>query len=175
MFTSNDVQERRLRRYRGNNGLSRFFYEFLERFLLYGTLDKKKGSSGNSFEDRVITVENLILDFRSVETKFPFPPSDMEYSDWMKNDSGNSRFGDEQVDEDKALKYTTRPEWPLCTWRTWLRRMTIMRNINEMYGGLIYERIGTISMLVNGRLETTLDLMDELAKVDVHSPLDTWV
>ncbi|CAP96877.1 hypothetical protein E8E15_006204 [Penicillium rubens] len=174
MFTSNDVQERRARRYRGNNGLSRFFYEFLERSLLYGTLDKK-GSSGISLEDRVITVENLVLDFRSAETKLPFPPSDMDYSDWMKKDFGNSRFSNEQVDEDEALKYTTRPEWPLCTWSTWLRGMTIMRNINEMYGGLIYERIGTISMLVNGGLETTVDLTGELAKVHVYSPLDTWV
>jgi hypothetical protein len=43
------------RRYRGNNGLSRFFYEFLERSLLYGTLDKK-GSSGLSWTSLLVNM-----------------------------------------------------------------------------------------------------------------------
>lgn len=41
------------------------------------------------------------------------------------------------------------------------------------FGGIIYERIGTIFMMVNGRLETTLDLADGLAKLLVQSHPDT--
>jgi hypothetical protein len=48
-----------------------------------------------------------------------------------------------------------------------------MGYITERHGSLIYERIGTITMLLNGRRMTTVDLADRLAKVLIQSPLYT--
>ncbi|KAJ5952847.1 uncharacterized protein N7479_011260 [Penicillium vulpinum] len=57
-----------------------FFYALLERFLRYGPVGVKKGKKmrrnvwNPSYEDREISVENLVLEFRSAQTGPPFPP-----------------------------------------------------------------------------------------------------
>ena len=55
------------------NRLNCYFYAILNRFLLYGPVGEKKGGSGNSYEDRVITVENLVIDFHSAKRNLPSP------------------------------------------------------------------------------------------------------
>ncbi|CAI7578223.1 unnamed protein product [Penicillium viridicatum] len=146
------------------------FYAILDRFLPYGPVSEKKGDSGTPYEDRVITVENLVIDFRSAERNLPFPPRDMGYRDWLAH-IANTWHGDQRVD--KAPKYETRPKWPLYLLRSWLKSTIGMGYGTAEFGAIIYERIGTIFMMVNGRLETTLDLADGLAKLLVQSPPDT--
>ena len=57
--------------------------------------------------------------------------------------------------------------------RAWLKFTTSIDFEHAELGEIIYERIGTIFMMVNGRLETTLDFADGLAKLLVQSPSDT--
>ncbi|CAG8903479.1 unnamed protein product [Penicillium egyptiacum] len=98
---------------------------------------EKKGGSGNSYEDRVITVKNIVYDFHSAEKNLPSPPRDTEYCDWLDNDAHTSRYNDERTGEmSEDLKYKTRPQWPLYSWTKWLRTMTNMGYITEEYGGL---------------------------------------
>ncbi|KAJ6183942.1 hypothetical protein N7519_005243 [Penicillium mononematosum] len=174
ILTCNDVKQARERGGRGGgyNTINWLFPAFLDRFLLHGPVGEKKGGSVNSYEDRVITVENLIFDFHSAETKLPFPPLDIEYQHWLDNGPTDPLYiRMSEMSED--LKYKARPHWPLRSWTEWLRDITNMGYITEKHAGLIYERIGTISMLLNGRRMTTVDIADRLAKVLIQSPLYT--
>ncbi|KAJ5515901.1 hypothetical protein N7527_007461 [Penicillium freii] len=74
------------------------FYAILDRFLPYGPVNEKKGGSGTPYEDRVITVENFVIDFRSAERNLPFPPRDMGYRDWLTH-IANTWHGDQRVDK----------------------------------------------------------------------------
>ncbi|KAJ5800362.1 uncharacterized protein N7518_002430 [Penicillium psychrosexuale] len=144
--------------------LNHCFYRYLDRFLTYGPVGRKDGREDSyEDEDRGIIVENLVLDFHSAETELPFPPGHMSYEDWEAKRCGNPRCDDEQMDE--VLKYKTRPQWPLSAMRLWLAFITKMGYGVEDYGSILYESIGTISLLLNGRLETAFDLADQLAEV----------
>ncbi|CDM31305.1 hypothetical protein PROQFM164_S02g001455 [Penicillium roqueforti FM164] len=134
--------------------LNHCFYRYLDRFLTYGPVGRK--------DDRGIIAETLVLDFHSAETELSFPPGHMSYEDWEANRCGNPRWDDEQMDE--VLKYKTRPQWPLSAMRLWLAFITKVGYGVEDYGSL-YESIGTITLLLNGRLETAFDLADQLAEV----------
>ncbi|KAJ5604135.1 hypothetical protein N7537_007091 [Penicillium hordei] len=111
-----------------------------------------------------LPLEVCTMIFKEVINGHRTPPS------WLGH-IGNTRYDDQQADQ--ALKYKTRPKWPLCLLKTWLKSTFSMGYATEEYGGIIYERTGTIFMMVNGRLETSLDLADGLAKLLVQSPPET--
>lgn len=81
ILTGNDLKQAREPGGHGGgyNTINWLFHTCLKRFLLYGPVGEKKGGSVSSYEDRVITVENLIFEFHSAETKPLFPPLDIEY------------------------------------------------------------------------------------------------
>ncbi|KAJ5497416.1 hypothetical protein N7463_009403 [Penicillium fimorum] len=159
----------------GRYGFHWSFYAVLERFLRYGPVGAKKGRKSNygnpSYENRHISVENLILDFHSAETELPYPPGDVEYSAWVNKHHGSVWDTDGEVDQ--ALAYKTRPEWLLRFLKEWLRYITDMSYHAAMYGACIYEKIGAISMLVDGQLWNTTDLADQLARLHFDRPADT--
>ncbi|KAJ5356890.1 hypothetical protein N7517_011499 [Penicillium concentricum] len=68
----------------GRYGFHWSFYALLERFLRYGPVGAKKGRTsdyGNpSYKNRHISVENLILDFRSAETELPYPSHEKRHT-----------------------------------------------------------------------------------------------
>jgi hypothetical protein len=123
ILTGNDLKQAREPggRAGGYNTMNWLFHTFLNRFLRYGPVGEKKGGSVNSYEDRVITVENLIFDFHSAETELPFPPHDIEYQHWLDNDPTDPLYIRlSEMSED--LKYKTCPHWPLALgqsgWKT---------------------------------------------------------
>ncbi|KXG52757.1 uncharacterized protein PGRI_080130 [Penicillium griseofulvum] len=150
----------------GRQGFHWCFYALLERFLAYGPVSPRKPHIDNyrisSYECRDISVENLVLNFQSAETELPYPPDDiMDYNGWCGKHSGSFR---KNPGIDEALSYKTRPEWLLWYLRSWLKQITTAYR-GASYGKQIHERIGTITMLVDGRLDTTIDLADTLAKL----------
>ncbi|KAJ5686785.1 hypothetical protein N7536_009404 [Penicillium majusculum] len=123
------------------------------------------------YGNRKICVENLILDFHSAETVLPYPPDNLGYRAWADKHGGGGKPINEQEEEDESLAYKTRPEWLLYYLQDWLEFITDMSYNEAEYGGAIYKRIGTISMLVDGRLKTTIDLAGILARLT--RPADT--
>lgn len=158
----------------GRYGFHWSFYALLERFLRYGPVGAKKGRCNSygdpSYEDRQISVENLVLDFHPAETELPYPPDDIGYTEWLDKHDGRLWI-DEETDMSPA--YKPRPEWLLRYLRYWLEYITDMSYHTAYYGAFVYEKIGTISMLVDGRLETTIDLAGELARLHFDSPAQT--
>ncbi|KAJ5431395.1 hypothetical protein N7445_009127 [Penicillium cf. griseofulvum] len=127
-------------------------------------------------EKRDMSVENLILNFQSVETELPYPPDDMDYLAWVHIHNGlvdksNSATLKIAAEIDEAFAYKTRPGWLLHYFADWLEDITM--NYELYYGKRIYKKIGTIAMLVDGRLETTIDLADKLAKLYLEPFVDT--
>ncbi|KGO39283.1 hypothetical protein PEX2_030210 [Penicillium expansum] len=163
----------------GRLGFHWLFYGLLERFLRYGPVGAKKGpcdidSFGDTcYKNRKISVENLILDFHSAETELPYPPDDLGFKEWTNKHWGERWPIDEPEQEDKSLAYKTRPEWLLEYLKDSLEDVTAMGYHTSQYGAFIYKRIGTISMLVDGKLETTFDLAGRLAGFHFDRPGDT--
>lgn len=162
----------------GRLGFHWSFYAILERFLRYGPVGVKKEHTNDwgdpcSYGNRKICVENLILDFHSAETELPYPPDNLEYGAWMDKHGGGSQPINEQEEEAESLAYKTRPEWLLCYLENCFEFIIDMSYHAAEYGGFIYKRIGTISMLVDGRLKATIDLAGILARLTFSSPADT--
>ncbi|KAJ5849704.1 hypothetical protein N7455_009560 [Penicillium solitum] len=160
----------------GRHGFHWSFYAILERFLRYGSVGAKKERTNEwghvcPYGNRKICVENLILDFHSAETVLPYPPDNLGYRAWADKHGGGGKPINEQEEEDESLAYKTRPEWLLYYLQDWLEFITDMSYNEAEYGGAIYKRIGTISMLVDGRLKTTIDLAGILARLT--RPADT--
>ncbi|OQE44911.1 hypothetical protein PENCOP_c002G07083 [Penicillium coprophilum] len=154
----------------GRWGFHWCFYALLERFLQYGPVGEKKPCWDDKgrlyYESRRISVENLILDFQSAETELPFPPDDVEFEAWHAKHQGYTVDG--QIEH--SLEYKTRPEWLLLDLTDWLEIIIRISTGTKKWGKIIYERIGSIFMLVDGRLHTTIDLAGELAKYKCDKP-----
>ncbi|CAI7633468.1 unnamed protein product [Penicillium glandicola] len=142
-----------------------------ERFLQYGPVGAKKCSGDHFCEDRKVCVENLVLNFHSAETNLPYPPDNIAYTEWVAKHCGRPWSIDKQTD--MSVAYKTRPEWLLCYLAVWLQRMAGMWYHEANYGALIYETIGTITILLDGRLDTTIDLADRLAKLEFDNATNT--
>ena len=66
---------------------------------------------------------------------------------------------------DEGLKYKTRPEWPLSSMRLWLTLKTKMGYGLEDVRALLMRALVPSPMLLDGKLETTIDLANQLAGV----------
>lgn len=161
------------------------FYAALERFLRYGPVgeQKREGEEESKpfgyswrpniqeFEDRGILIDTLILDFSSAERELRFPPEDIEYNHWLWRHWGRDRLPrDQGVVPENLSSYTSRPEW-LCEYlRGWLSGLLAMSFHTFSCGMPLYERIGTIRMLVDGEVHCEFDLAALLDGLRVTGP-----
>ncbi|KAJ5506794.1 hypothetical protein N7453_005751 [Penicillium expansum] len=111
--------------------------------------------------------------FTPPRRSYHIPPDDLGFKEWTNKHWGERWPIDEPEQEDKSLAYKTRPEWLLEYLKDWLEDVTAMGYHTSQYGAFIYKRIGTISMLVDGKLETTFDLAGRLAGFHFDRPGDT--
>ncbi|KAJ5826043.1 hypothetical protein N7474_003181 [Penicillium riverlandense] len=162
----------------GRHGIHWSFYALLERFLRYGPVDEKKekcerptpSSRSLNFEDHDVTVKGLVLDFKSAEPELSFPPDGVTYRRWLSWNSARDSSG-------KGIKleqYTTRPEWLAEFLLSEIRSLLRMGYHTALYGKILYERIGTIRILVDGDLKHEVDLAGELASLQFTSPQHTF-
>lgn len=156
----------------GRLGFHWSFYAALERFLRYGPVGRKghkeedvpPGPFRNTkeFADRGILVDTLVLDFQSAELELAFPPEAVTYRNWLMRHMGVDRGVPSETSRTLS-SYTTRPEW-LCEYlRGWISNILHMSYHTSAYGQPLYERIGTIRMLVDGQLHCEFDLAARLA------------
>jgi hypothetical protein len=185
------IEKRAARSQLGDGGRLGFhwsFYAALERFLRYGPVgaQRREGEEDNKpsgysyhrniqeFEDRRMLIDTLILDFSSAEQELSFPPEEVEYKHWSARHWGRDRYPmDGSVVPDNLSSYTPRSEW-LCEYlRAWISDLISMSYHTSSYGMPLYERIGTIRMLVDGRLHSEFDLATRLACLRFAGPADT--
>lgn len=171
------IEKRTIRNQLGDGGRRGFhwsFYAALERFLRYGPVGAKKGKEEaessqypretKEFEDRGILIDTLVLDFQSAELELFFPPKDVTYKHWSGRHWGRDR-GDQSETPETLSSYKTRPEW-LCEYlETWVSGLLYMGYHTSEFGKPLYERIGTIRMLVDGQSYGEFDLAAWLARL----------
>ncbi|KGO67446.1 hypothetical protein PEX1_024970 [Penicillium expansum] len=163
----------------GRLGFHWSFYAALERFLRYGPVGEKKHkaedqSSGyprntKEFEDREMVIDTLVLDFQSAEMELSFPPEDVTYKIWSERHWGLDR-GDRSEASEALSSHKTRPEW-LCEYlEAWISGLLYMSYHTSEFGEPLYERVGTIRMLVDGQLYREFDLAAWLARLRFTNP-----
>uniref|UniRef100_A0A093V8C5 Uncharacterized protein n=1 Tax=Talaromyces marneffei PM1 TaxID=1077442 RepID=A0A093V8C5_TALMA len=156
----------------GRFGFHWLFYAALERFLHYGPVGEKRRKNEDSlsenhrnaqgFEDRGMLIDTLVLDFQSAELELAFPPEKVTYKHWSDRHLGRDRFNPSQI-TGILSSYTTRPEW-LCQYlKDWIEDLLLMSCYYSKYGQPLYEHIGTIRMLVDGKPYCEFDLTTGLA------------
>ena len=96
------------------------FQTLLESFLKYGPVNEQKEASNHQHgqsKDRGVTIDTLIFDFESAETRLPFPPNSFELIDW------HGGCPDSRPPDDFYLKYKTRPEWMMNFLDGWMAHL----------------------------------------------------
>ncbi|KAJ5703248.1 hypothetical protein N7488_010796 [Penicillium malachiteum] len=166
----------------GRLGFHWSFYAALERFLRYGPVGEKRHKEEDEssdcrrnteeFADRGILIDTLVLDFQSAEPELAFPPEAVTYKHWSWRHWGRDRR--DQSETSEALSsYTTRPEW-LCEYlQGWIGGLLHMSYHTSEFGQPLYEHIGTIRMLVDGKLHYEFDLAGRLARLQFTDPTNT--
>ncbi|CAI7676381.1 unnamed protein product [Penicillium pancosmium] len=161
----------------GRRGFHRSFFAALERFLRYGPVrempqQRERGSSVfrhrkalEKFEDRSMLIDTLVMDFQSADLELNFPPDNVTFRHWKQRHNGLDRFPSRSSGEIlKTLSsYKPRPEW-LCGYlHQWVIDLLSMGYQVSSFGKPLYDHIGTIQMLVDGRLQFKIDLSSHLA------------
>lgn len=138
--------------------------------LLRGFLRNKpwapKGGKPSS-KGPQISIQNLVLDFHSAKTELPFPPANIGYDEW--NTHVDSLGMNNPFEFVEPLVHKSRPEWLLRWLNMWIHGITVYHIWD--YGYLLYEHIGSLSMMIDGQLSSTIDLADRLAEVEIA---DEW-
>ncbi|KAL2833058.1 hypothetical protein BDW59DRAFT_157195 [Aspergillus cavernicola] len=163
----------------GHLGFQWSFYAVLERFLAYGPVAQKTPNNNKSTHpsqnnpnpssmDRGITIKTLILDFSSATDKtdpdLTFPPPEIDYTLWRIRHTSRRhplllRAG---VD---LMEHKPRPEFVAKYLTQYIAGLLSMNYHTASYGRMLYERIGAIRVLVDGRVYREFDLAEELAEL----------
>lgn len=151
-------------------GILRSFYSALEQLLRDGAAARKSHKDGphsglsnaKDFADRGILIDTLVLDFQSAELDLAFPPESVTYTHWTKRHLGRDHRDQSETSETLS-SYTTRPEWLCERLQGWINSLLHMGYHTSRWGSPLYERIGTIRMLVDGQLHCEFDLAARLA------------
>lgn len=160
----------------GRLGFHWSFYAILERFLRYGPVDEKKMETPEdstryrrnpTFEDRDLTVKELTLYIDSAEDTLSFPPDSIDYPRWNARQHGSPRFRSSD-NTDKLVKYRTRPEWLAKYLLAEIRGLLYMGYHTAEYGRILYERIGTLRIVVGGEDFGNADIAGTLAGLSFH-------
>ncbi|KAL4780107.1 hypothetical protein BJX76DRAFT_61102 [Aspergillus varians] len=152
----------------GHLGFHWSFYALLERLLAYGPVDEKVGRekpnswTNPTYTDREVTIDTVVLDFSSAERELSFPPSEVDYQWWWRQHCAMIRPSADGVD---LPEYKGRPDWVARRLTDELRGLLALTNHTASYGAILYERIGTIRVLVDGEVYRELDLNEELAEL----------
>ncbi|KAF7337637.1 putative carbohydrate esterase family 16 protein [Mycena sanguinolenta] len=145
------------------------FFDLLHRFLKAGPR-----LSQPEEVDQHITVRKLEINVLSPPDFGLLPPKDVSFHTWLLARRPRritaTRYGrgvdEEQEDEKKDLHRTQmRPEW-LCDWIAGnIRRLTAMDYSTMHYGGIFYERIDEIVVLLDGEERAIFKLGQMLSEL----------
>ncbi|KAE8407358.1 hypothetical protein BDV37DRAFT_240882 [Aspergillus pseudonomiae] len=166
----------------GHLGFQWSFYALLERFLRYGPVDEKTSrrevgpsSASPMYADRDVTVKTLVLDFQSAESELSFPPDEVDYPWWRDRHHLRDPLPGTQTGVAFELSnHKARPEWFAKYLLGYIYGLLGMGYHTAEYGKILYERIGTIKVLVNGEPNAEIDLAGPLARLHFSHVRDTF-
>ena len=127
------------------------FYSLLERFLKCGPVGHRKSPT-----DRRISIRLLEIDILSRED---VPTSEEARKSIMV------MVGDQRVLGSEFL----------LTWlSTFIVKLLSMSAHTALYGAILYERVGTIRLMLDGQMKRQWDLAEELENVQPAVQMSTW-
>ncbi|KAJ5587832.1 uncharacterized protein N7459_003597 [Penicillium hispanicum] len=134
------------------------FFTLLERFLRYGPVGQKNGRLGLCpaqgfpvYDDRAVHFRTLILDCRSAEFGFSFPPESVAYQQWYASQDMRDFLSHIRNRPATAMEeLATPPEWFAKCLRDELVTILYRRVDLALCGLIFYERVGSIRLLVDG-------------------------
>lgn len=140
----------------GHNGPEWCFYSLLERYIAHGPVTEPQPER----KDRGFFIKTLTLNIKSAADElYPLPPP--ELVEKLESRKGSARrFHGGHPD---LANYAMPPE---CLARDlgWeIKGLLRLGRHRIRYGATLYEHIGTIRMLIEGRLVEEIDLTEELA------------
>ena len=149
----------------GPNILILRFYSTLERFLQLGPVGPQRFPF-----TREISIQTLDLNFVS-----PANPDDM-FPQVFSESYGNSYHGGFPWYEHRPTKpdgsgYLMRPETLLLWQHNYIDQMLGLGYHASLYGKLLYERIGRIRFLVDGKLHSEIDIAAKFAELTMSQNL----
>ncbi|KNG87790.1 hypothetical protein ANOM_004633 [Aspergillus nomiae NRRL 13137] len=133
----------------GHLGFQWSFYALLERFIRYGPVDGKTSREEDPmYIHRDMTVKTLVLDFQSAESGLFFPPDEVDYRWWWRRIIGWILFLEPRLESLLSCLI-----------------IDPTRMVRKIPVRILYERIGTIKVLVNGEPNAEIDLAGPLARL----------
>lgn len=153
-------------RYRCDSGPYIFewcFYAMLERFLIYGPLNRGKAKADE--KSRTVFIKTLVIDFTAhPDETYRLASPDLGAQDHWRWICANVMRRPHQLGYDFA-DMMPRPEWVASHLSGSISSLLRMGYHELYYGGVLYEHIGTIRILVEGTLYETFDLAKKLASL----------
>lgn len=151
----------------GSVGMEWCFYTLLERFLVLGPVNQLPDDDGPGRErrsERRFFARTLTLNIESHadETKYPLPPPDITYGTYREYRQLPRIYRRRKPPIDLS-GYAVRPEWFARTLCSEIRYMLVMSYATLYLGGILYEHIGAIRVLVDGEIYEEFDLAAMLA------------
>lgn len=152
------------------------FYSLMERFLTCGPVGKRK----LQYLDRNITVKFLTLNILTPPGLEPVATDDMQtYGHWYRSRIDHYYISDDEEDDDDAARTagTNIPMQPALLadfLYGYICHLLGMGYHTAREGGIMYERIGTIRICVDGELKHECDLGEYLARLRFTNALQTF-
>ncbi|KAF7337675.1 putative carbohydrate esterase family 16 protein [Mycena sanguinolenta] len=138
------------------------FFDLLHRFLKAGPW-----LAQTETVDRHITIQRLEIHVLSPADPSLLPPEGV-FQSWHRARTRRSTQRTERGEDLRQMQM--RPEW-LCDWIVAnIRRLTGMDYTTMEYGGIFYERIGEIAVLVDGEERTVFKLGEMLSELPKGDP-----
>ena len=137
------------------------FYCLLERFLRRGPVGQRR----MRLADRNITIKTLTLDFLSPSDSTMRLRSTNEYRQWLKSRSKLRGLWEQPDGNNSVVPSDMHPEWLMDFVSDYICMLLGMDYHMELYGKILYERVGVIRVCVDGKLETEYNLAEMLAKL----------
>lgn len=151
----------------GAPGMEWCFYALLERFLVLGPVNQlpptnAHGPARQRQSDRRFFAHTLTLNVESAaDDNHPLPPPEVNYDTYRKytRNTGNRT---RKLSTDLST-YAVRPEWFARVLCSEISNLLGMHYYTLYLGGILYEHIGVIRVLVDGNFHQEFDLAKKLA------------
>ncbi|PGH09911.1 hypothetical protein AJ80_07622 [Polytolypa hystricis UAMH7299] len=153
------------------------YHQLLLHFLTQGPMGAM-GREQQSQNDRRVTIGTLTIDIvDSPDSKNEPLPDDIKYRTWLRRRERRYHSIANSVDQTGKKSLDTMPlppQWLCLILAGDIRYLLSMGYHTARYGAILYERIGTIRVCLNGEVQTEFNLAKLLAQLRFHNPSTTF-
>ncbi|WEW58607.1 hypothetical protein PRK78_004075 [Emydomyces testavorans] len=145
------------------------FYSLFERFVKSGRLSSSTQKEGT--RDQRVFIQNLTLDFVNSEDNDNDPhlqdilSGKITFGDWY-----DSRRRSPLRTESGIIDCFLRPEWLAQSLGDAIKSLVSTPYYESYYGSILQEQIGTIQICVNSKLQTSVNVAENLAEFKLDDP-----